>query len=139
MLREYFEGKRKIQDVPELVDAKQQLDDLYKTYAQIVGKETKPRGLTSLSGLYLDRKVLPKPQRLMDEGKEGAFIDVGTVYISGTKPATGQISIGPDGKAQFRVSSQTYDELPSRDGKIIKTNLSKNKEVGSGQKSSRRL
>ena len=121
VLREYFEGKRKIQDVPELVDAKQQLDDMYKTYGQIVGKETKPRGLTSLSGLYLDRQVLPKPQRLMDEGKEGAFIDVGTgADISGTKPATGQISIGPDGKAQFRVSSQTYDELPSRDGKIIK-------------------
>ena len=126
VLREYFQGKRKIQDVPELVDAKQQLDDMYKTYGQIVGKETKPRGLTSLSGLFLDRQVFPKPQRLMDEGKEGAFIDVGTgADISGTKPATGQISIGPDGKAQFRVSSQTYDELPSADGKIIKTNLFK--------------
>ena len=126
VLREYFQGKRKIQDIPEIVDAKQQLDDMYKTYGQIVGKETKPRGLTSLSGLYLDRQVLPKPQRLMDEGKEGAFIDVGTgADISGTKPATGQISIGPDGKAQFRVSSQTYDELPSSDGKIIKTNLFK--------------
>ena len=44
--------------------------------------------------------------------------------------ATGQISIGPDGKAQFRVSSQTYDELPSRDGKIIKQIFLKNKEVG---------
>ena len=63
-------------------DAKQQLDDMYKTYGQIVGKETKPRGLTSLSGLFLDRQVFPKPQRLMDEGKEGAFIDVGTgAYI----------------------------------------------------------
>ena len=126
VLREYFQGKRKIQDIPEIVDAKQQLDDMYKTYGQIVGKETKPRGLTSLSGLFLDRQVFPKPQRLMDEGKEGAFIDVGTgADISGTKPATGQISIGPDGKAQFRVSSQTYDELPSRDGKLIKTNLFK--------------
>lgn len=126
VLREYFEGKRKIQDIPEIVDAKQQLDDMYKTYGQIVGKETKPRGLTSLSGLFLNRQVFPKPQRLMDEGKEGAFIDVGTgADISGTKPATGQISIGPDGKAQFRVSSQTYDELPSADGKLIKTNLFK--------------
>ena len=126
VLREYLQGKRKIQDIPEIVDAKQQLDDMYKTYGQIVGKETKPRGLTSLSGLFLNRQVLPKPQRLMDEGKEGAFIDVGTgADISGTKPATGQISIGPDGKAQFRVSSQTYDELPSRDGKLIKTNLFK--------------
>ena len=124
VLREYFEGKRKIQDVPELVDAKQQLDDMYKTYASITGKDVKSRGLDSLSGLYLRRNVFPKPERLMTEGKEGAYIDVATgTDISGTKPASAKITIGPDGSAKFRVSSQAYDELPTSEGKIIKTNL----------------
>ena len=124
VLREYFEGKRKIQDVPELVSAKQQLDDMYKTYASITGKDVKSRGLDSLSGLYLRRNVFPKPERLMTEGKEGAYIDVATgTDISGTKPASAKITIGPDGSAKFRVSSQAYDELPTSEGKIIKTNL----------------
>lgn len=124
VLREYFEGKRKIQDVPELVSAKQQLDDMYKTYASITGKDVKSRGLDSLSGLYLRRNVFPKPERLMTEGKEGTYIDVATgTDISGTKPASAKITIGPDGSAKFRVSSQAYDELPTSEGKIIKTNL----------------
>ena len=92
----------------------------------------------------LSRSVMPAPQRFFDpEDKAykpfleqfdfepgGRYLQMGPdgpVDITGQYPEAANISVGPDGKPQFKVSSENLEAPPETKGAMVKTNLFKKK------------
>jgi len=90
------------------------------------------------------RSVMPAPQRFFDpEDKAfkpflsefdyepgGRYLQMGPggpQDITGQYPMSGNISVGPDGKPQFKVSEGLLEAPPDKKGAMVKTNLFKKK------------
>jgi len=144
-MKAYFNSEKKLKDIRPVVEGKQKLDNMYSQYTKLAGLTSEaPRGLESLGGLYLSRSVMPAPQKMFDPASSGFnpnlakdfdFTEGGRYLLMGNKkaditgeiPAAAKISIGPDGKPNFKVSNEIMSELPKNVGKKIRTNLFKKK------------
>jgi hypothetical protein len=90
------------------------------------------------------KNVMPAPQRMFDPSNKdykpflsdfeqqagGRYLEMGPdgpVDITGTYPASANISISPDGKPKFQVAGEERTGTPPNDGRKIKTNLFKKK------------
>ena len=96
------------------------------------------------AGGTLLKNVMPAPQRMFDPSNKdykpflsdfeqqagGRYLEMGPngpVDITGTYPATANISVSPDGKPKFQVAGEERTGTPPNEGRKIKTNLFKKK------------
>ena len=91
------------------------------------------------------KNIMPAPQRMFDPANKdykpflsdfeqqagGRYLEMGgpdgPVDVTGTYPATANISVSPDGKPTFQVAGEERTGLPPNEGRKIKTNLFKKK------------
>ena len=112
--------------------------------AGILGYLDSSQNAEAGAGGTLLKNVMPAPQRMFDPSNKdykpflsdfeqqagGRYLEMGPngpVDITGTYPATANISVSPDGKPKFQVAGEERTGTPPNEGRKIKTNLFKKK------------
>lgn len=112
--------------------------------AGILGYLASSQNAEAGAGGTLLKNVMPAPQRMFDPSNKdykpflsdfeqqagGRYLEMGPngpVDITGTYPATANISVSPDGKPKFQVAGEERTGTPPNEGRKIKTNLFKKK------------